>query len=40
LADAREKIQYVQLITNKTNTADLSCDVFEILISVTGMKKN
>ena len=29
------QLQYVQLITDKTNAADLSSDVFEILISVT-----
>jgi len=33
------QLQYVQLITVKTNTADLSCGVFAILISVTWTKK-
>jgi len=32
------QLQYVQLITDKTNAADLSSDVFTILISVTRMK--
>jgi len=32
------QLQYVQLIANKTNTADLSSSVFAILISVTQKK--
>jgi len=32
-------LQYVQLITDKTNAADLLCGVFAILLSVTRMKK-
>ena len=30
------QLQYVQLTTDKTNTADLSSGVFAILISVPG----
>jgi len=30
---------YVQLITDKTNAADLSCGVFAILVSVTRTVK-
>jgi len=33
------QLQYVQLITDKTNAADLSSDVFVILIIVTWTKK-
>jgi len=33
----RMQLQYVQLIADKTNTADLSNGVFIILISVTWM---
>jgi len=33
------QLQYVQLIMDKTNTADLSSGVLSILISVTQMKK-
>jgi len=33
------QLQYVQLITDKTNAADLSSGVFAILISVTRMTK-
>jgi len=32
------QLQYVQLIMDKTNAADLWSDVFAILISVTQMK--
>jgi len=32
------QLQYVLLITDKTNAADLSSDVFAILISVTRTK--
>jgi len=34
------QLQYVQLITDKTNVADLPSGVFTILVSVVGMKKN
>ena len=33
-------LQYVQLITDKTNAADLSGGVFAILNNVTWMEKN
>jgi len=33
------QLQYIQLITDKTNAADLSSGVFAILITVTGQKK-
>jgi len=34
------QLLYVQLITDKTNGANLSSGVFTILISATQMKKN
>jgi len=34
------RLQNIQLITDKTTAADLSSDVFAILISVTLMIKN
>jgi len=33
------QLQYIQLITDKTNAADLSSDVFASLNSVTQTKK-
>jgi len=32
------QLQYIQLIADKTNAADLSSNVFALLISVTWMK--
>jgi len=33
------QLQYVELVTDKTNAADLSSGVFALLISVTRTKK-